>query len=404
MIRLRKIGRWCVGYGALGLMLGGWGACSPTIPVGDDWECTPAPPLMCGSEQGVSAPYAGVVDGEAVVAGGCNFPGLPAAEGGEKVFYQTIYRLEKNGESGAGVWRSVGELPVPVAYGVGITVPQGLVCVGGTDGRHRLRHTWLLQSGAGGEVVLDSLPDLPVGLDNAAGAYGAGALYVAGGQSDDDASIRAFRLVWPGGTEWEELPLPPGGPRVQPVAVFADSCFYLMGGYVPPTEAGEEARVQCRGCRYEVASGHWVNTAPLGLAGDTLCRALVGAAGAVSVDGTHLFFIGGVDGARFLRAVNRPLLLARASEAGNDSLVAALEKEAADYLHHSVSWYRFSSALWTYDVRADRWERTTERPEWARAGAGLIVTDEGWLVVCGETKPGIRSSAVTVVQRSGRLP
>nr|MDE5638509.1 hypothetical protein [Odoribacter sp.] len=40
-----------------------------------------------GDRQGVSAPYAGMSGDRLVVAGGCNFPGVPAAEGGEKVYY-----------------------------------------------------------------------------------------------------------------------------------------------------------------------------------------------------------------------------------------------------------------------------------------------------------------------------
>ena len=52
------------------------------------------PALTVGGKEGVSAPFAGMSKGSLLVAGGCNFPGKPAAEGGEKVFYRDIYELE----------------------------------------------------------------------------------------------------------------------------------------------------------------------------------------------------------------------------------------------------------------------------------------------------------------------
>ena len=38
-----------------------------------------------GFLKGVSALYAGVIDGNLLIAGGCNFPDTPAADGGKKV-------------------------------------------------------------------------------------------------------------------------------------------------------------------------------------------------------------------------------------------------------------------------------------------------------------------------------
>ena len=40
--------------------------------------------------KGVSAPFAGFIGDWLVVAGGCNFPDIPASEGGKKVYYPGI--------------------------------------------------------------------------------------------------------------------------------------------------------------------------------------------------------------------------------------------------------------------------------------------------------------------------
>ena len=63
------------------------------------------PQLRVSGEQGVSAPFAGVSNGVVLVAGGCNFPGVPASEGGRKVFYSDVYLLQ--GDRG---WQRVGSL------------------------------------------------------------------------------------------------------------------------------------------------------------------------------------------------------------------------------------------------------------------------------------------------------
>ena len=50
-------------------------------------------PLRINGEQGVSAPFVGTIGKSVLVAGGCNFPTTPAAQGGKKQFYADIYEL-----------------------------------------------------------------------------------------------------------------------------------------------------------------------------------------------------------------------------------------------------------------------------------------------------------------------
>ena len=63
--------------------------------------------------QGVSAPFTGRVDGKLLVAGGCNFPDTPAADGGAKVFYDQVWQLDGD------EWQTLPDvrLPRPTAYG-----------------------------------------------------------------------------------------------------------------------------------------------------------------------------------------------------------------------------------------------------------------------------------------------
>ena len=80
-------------------------------------------PFAENGNTGVSAPFAGIVDGKLVVAGGCNFPGATAAEGGKKVFYSQIYVLADPLNDNS-KWEAAGQLPTPVAYGASVTVSE----------------------------------------------------------------------------------------------------------------------------------------------------------------------------------------------------------------------------------------------------------------------------------------
>ncbi|MBO7316377.1 MAG: hypothetical protein J6U44_04350, partial [Paludibacteraceae bacterium] len=52
----------------------------------------PALSVDCG--EGISAPFAGESNDALVVIGGCNFPNVAAADGGEKVYYDEIFVLQ----------------------------------------------------------------------------------------------------------------------------------------------------------------------------------------------------------------------------------------------------------------------------------------------------------------------
>lgn len=353
------------------------------------------PSLTFGGNQGGAASFAGWIDESLMVVGGCNFPHTPAADGGEKVFYRTIFQLT-NPTSPSSSWQCVGEWPTEIAYGVSVTVPQGVLCIGGTDGQKSLNNVWLLHAEKQKGYAIDTLPALPIGLDNAAGALYADAIYVTGGQSNGIPSLRTFRLAWPDGTEWEELPAFPGMPRVQPVAIASDSGLYLMGGYAPPKDNSEGALHQ-DGCVFHAESNSWSKTEKFRFP-DFSFYTLIGAIGALSVDRKYLIFTGGVNALCFLQAINRPLQLQQARNAHNDALIARLEKESADYLHHPVSWYRFNNELIAYDLSTGVWEKWAQLPQLARAGAALAVHYNRWYVVNGECKPGIRSCDVSLLE------
>ncbi len=178
---------------------------------------------------GVAGPYVGAVDGMLIVAGGANFPGKPPWEGGTKVWHDEIYGW-KPGDLN---WRLLGHLPQASAYGVSVSTPQGMICVGGSTASNHLRSCYQLRFEKD-RMVFVPLPDLPTSIANGCGAVLDGVLYLAGGQETPGsqmalASFWALDLNQPEG-HWELLASWPGPPRILGLAGVLQDSFLLIGG------------------------------------------------------------------------------------------------------------------------------------------------------------------------------
>lgn len=364
------------------------------------------PSLQVNGKEGVSAPFAGTIGHSLIVAGGCNFPDVPAAQGGKKVFYSDIYELPKGGEGNAR-WHRIGQFPEALAYGASVSVPHGIVCIGGTDGNSSSASVRLLHADGKYGVKMESLPSLPMALDNLTAAYGGGYIYVAGGQHDGNGVNAAYRLAYPHGRQWEPLPDFPGRARLQPASAVQNSssgpCFYLMGGYAPATDT-EQALVHTDGWAYHPQTRTWTPVSPIVPHGQKTALALVGAQG-ISSGCAHIVFVGGVNLSRFTEALNRPLYIRQTREALQKTdaaalheRLAALQSEQDAYMLHPVDWYRFHDELLIYHTITDTWVTESRSPLLSRAGAALVACGDEWILVDGESKPGIRSADVTAIK------
>jgi len=345
-------------------------------------------PLEVSARQGVSGHFSGTFGNELLVAGGCNFPDTPAAEGGEKRFYDDIYVLTNPLKEGSR-WQKAGKMHCALAYGASVSVPEGVVCIGGTqDGKKSENAVFLLQISANGKVKEQPLPALPVALDQMAAAYGSGYLYVAGGQSHGKASFAAFRMKY---TEqgkagnWERLPdfaaANPENARIQPCAVVQNGStgprFYLFGGFSPVTQ-----KTQTDGIAYDIKSATWTRTSPILPSGKGAVTTALSGATAVTSGFSSVLFFGGVNKQVFEQALAAP---------------------SADYLTHVPEWYKFGNRILVYQTITDAWTFIDQDERLARAGASVapFKDTEGnlhWLLVNGESKPGMRSAAVTDVE------
>ena len=102
-----------------------------------------------------------------LVLGGANFPDKYPWEGGTKTWWSTLYSYDLQ----TGKWTVYDDfLDRPLAYGVSISLPEGLLCIGGCDRTQCSDNVFLIKKEED-SFVIDSVsyPSLPVPLANATG-------------------------------------------------------------------------------------------------------------------------------------------------------------------------------------------------------------------------------------------
>ena len=327
---------------------------------------TPAAPMS----DALSGHYAGWVKGALTTYGGCNFPDVPCADGGQKVYY-------------------------PIAYGASVQVPDGVIYLGGMNAERSLSECTHLSATDGTSTPIASLPKP---LDNFAATYHDGMLWVAGGQSNGVPNKEVYSLPYPGNAKaWTVAATLPDACRLQPCVAVQNTAsghaLFVFGGYQPKGD-GQAAAVHTDGVYMSVAElkkggiapTQWKRTAPSqawiddadGHRGQQI-QAIVGST-CSPIGYSHVLFFGGVDHDIFLSAITGK----------QDSL----------YLRHQPEWYRFRSDVLTYHTITDSWGILPGNELLARAGACLTseVGGNGWSYSGGELMPGVRSADVSHVE------
>jgi len=321
-----------------------------------------------GYELGVSAMFAAKVADKLIIAGGCNFPDTPVAEGGTKHFYDGIYALNLN-DSTDNHWIKIGHLPKPLAYGAYVQWHDSLVCIGGQNNKGSTSEAFII--GCHDSISFSPLPSLPSTLDNAYAALLDDVVYVAGGNADGVPSDAMFALDLSDTVKgWKHLTTLPDGARVQPVISALDGTIYLWGGF--SNKKDEEAFVQTKGWKYDIAHDSWTEIA--------VPSSFVGGGCAMTLDKEHILAVGGVNADIFQRAIRG-------------------EFPNPEYLLHEKEWYRFNQGIHIYNIKSDTWNCIEEFEQAARAGAGIIPFPDGFVLIQGEEKPGIRTPMMSRFKR-----
>jgi N-acetylneuraminic acid mutarotase len=304
---------------------------------------------------GFAGPFAGVSGGALIVAGGANFPGAMPWERGEKVWHDSIFVLPKTN----GQWLTGLKLPHAVAYGISVSMPDGVLFAGGSDARQHFRDVFLLQW-RDGRIETQALPTLPRPMANGCGALIGKTVYLAGGieKPDSTNALKAFWAIDLSVTKptWRELGPWPGPGRMLAVAGASDDEFFLFSGVELSRDgAGKAVRHYLKDSYCFTPSKGWKRIADLP-------RAAAGAPSPAILRDGQLLIVSGDDGA-----------------------LVDFEPKSA---HPG-----FPKDVLAYDLSNDRWARLDESP--LSRATTLVVKWNGMAVIpSGEIKPGRRTPEV----------
>ena len=340
------------------------------------WEHFPAVP----DEYGFAGPFAGIIEGDLVVAGGANFPDSPPWEGGSKVWHDRVFILRK----GQDQWEvSETRLPQSLAYGVSISLPKrrSIAMLGGSDQENEpTTHAFEFRL-SDGKPEISNLPPLPIPLAEFSGVAVGNEVYVFSGRTLEGTAQKVCRLNLDADSlEWEALPWPQGARgRMHSVAGVRDGKIYLFAGRDhqsdQPAEHPEDRMAPYQldflrdGYRLDPETMEWTRLADLP-------HGLSAAPGmAVPVGSSHLLMLGGVD-VPFLKQqiADRPQLNGQGHE------------------HPG-----FPRTLWAYHTITDTWTEAGQLAEEVAVPVTVPVvpTSQGsFIVPSGEIKPGVRTTQV----------
>lgn len=310
------------------------------------WKRLPDVP----DERGFAGSFAGVSGGSLIVAGGTHFIDKMPWEGGTKLWYDSVYALDKPD----GEWRQLGKLPKPNGYGVSITTPEGLVIIGGGNAtEHYSDVFWLGQDDK-------KLPPLPKPCAFMSGCLLDGLVYIAGGIETPTATA-AMGTFWSldlkqPDAKWQELPPCPGRPRILACMAGAEGAVHLFSGAA--LSAGPDGKPLREwlndAWRYSPAKG-WEKL-------QDMPRVAVAAPNPAPVIDSKIFVIGGDDGA-----------------------LVNFEPKSK---HPG-----FPRSILIFDLKTQEWSQAGEVP-FSLVTTNAVIWKDQVVVPGGEARPGVRSPQV----------
>jgi N-acetylneuraminate epimerase len=223
------------------------------------WSRLPETP----NAPGFGGPFVGTSGDLLLVAGGANYPDKPAWEGGVKTWHNEVYTLSSTRSK---KWALAGKLPRPIGYGVGVSIRQGLLTIGGADSHRHYPDCYTLAI-EDGELKVRPFPFLPRPLAYATGALVGSKVIVAGGTERPDATVAsstAYAIDLANlNAGWKELPLCTGSGRMLAQSAGTKDTFYLFGGVALAPGAKGVEKEYLTDCHAFTLGKEWRRLAPL---------------------------------------------------------------------------------------------------------------------------------------------
>lgn len=311
---------------------------------------------------GVAGPYVGVHNNALIVAGGANFP--KPYWGEDKVWHDDIWVLELSGDEVATEmakqWTKGGSLPLPLGYGASVSLPDGVVCMGGNDAAQTYADVFILKwDPSTKSIIQESLPSLPKNLAFSMAATIGNKVYIAGG-TETNALSSALNNLWMLDLDhlssgWQELPSWPGPARGLNLVTAqhngSEEQLFMFSGR-REKENGELEFLK-DAYAYSPSSNSWKQVA------DSPACFMAGEA--IPVGENHIFVVGGADGSLFHQADD-------------------LKDEHPG----------FPKNAWAYNALTDAWQKGGEIPQ-NHVTTQVAKWGDDYIIASGEIRPRVRT-------------
>ena len=365
------------------------------------WRVVAELPALPGqTAPGLAGVFAGALDAtHALVAGGTFYEGKGPLEGGERTFSDRVLVLTQApaapGAAPAYSWKVPDlVLPRPLAYGASVTLDDGVLMIGGSDGTVCVPDVRLVTwDGTAQQPAVTDFPPLPKPLAYlGAGRVGAWVMVVGGTTTPDGRSgadvfgLDLSRRGEPEAFAWQTLPALPAAVHF-PIVVGEqgdDGKFlHVFGGR--DLRPGQDDRVLSDGWRFDPAAQTWTTSGAITPGGPGSPPVALMAGTAVALEERRLLVLGGDDGA-----------LARLLEENARRPGAIEERESYARLNAAIlaahPGHRRAQML--YDARLGRWRAAGHFPEATPAVTPAFLWDGAIMLIGGEPAPGRRSARV----------
>ncbi|WP_167616692.1 kelch repeat-containing protein [Maribellus sediminis] len=354
--------------------------------------CGELPADLSGQKaEGVAGAFSGIIGNHLFVGGGANFPGKKPWEGGIKQFHDQllVFKIE---DDSLLLEDKDYKLPEQVAYGASITLPGGILCVGGNDSEKCFSKVFMIKENQEHKPDFQSMPDLPVPLSFASATAINNVVYIIGGSSSvdgTDSGNHFFQLdLSKSGTSefgWQSLPAFPGKGRIYTVAVAQSNgeraCVYIFGGR--NVNSSKEITVFTDGLVYDPVEKTW---SPV-IAADSADFTVM--AGTAFAEGSnHIVFAGGVPGTLVEKEQNITKKLAESVKRNDAAGIADYQRLKLKYFTEHPGFLR---DILLFDTETKQLTRIGTFETHCPVTTNLVKYRNEAFITSGEIKPGVRS-------------
>lgn len=338
-----------------------------------------------GHQPGVAGAFTGVIGDNLLVAGGANFPyGMPW-DGGKKIFWNDIYILSlAEKQSPRWIYTDKNKLPAPMAYGASVSIPNGVVCLGGENEKGISNQAFIIKQGQRIEqpLVIQTLPALPIPLRNHCAGLVGSIIFVLGGETTVGVSNHIYKLNLDASIPvWEEATMLPMALSHQvciPVKQDGKDYLYMVGGR-KKNDHSLTTFYNSLLC-YDVEKNTWITKPDLPFA-------LSAAVGAIW-EQKYLVVVGGDRGEHFAKAETILLSIERAN---NKEEVEKLRGQLAAL---QSSHPGFSKTVLLYNLETSQWTTSSDLPFPPPVTTTAVNWKNYLIVPSGEIRAGIRTPVI----------